>query len=1042
MDGVLSLFQKRPSYSLYSFKRLYISLGIVAFSPATTIFVLSKPNPTPLKIQKSIWCILLLIFCGILYFLIFTYQNNQRNQESFQWINHTHEVIENINTVRSAMFDVESQVRGYLVSGNSTFIKDFETKKAKVTAEATRLQQLFNGNNVQQDNSRRLFHFIDEKIAFQNEVFLAAQHSVSDGRSLVAALKGKHLADSVEGILQNMEAEERSLLGQRMQNYQGVTQVRHTTMIVLAVVAVLLLSLMLYNVTRENALRRKAEQKARDNEHKYKSLIENSALVVYTTDVWGNYTYLGGKCKELTGFRPEELLGENFLTLIERTWEQKVKDFYVAQKEKRTYETLFEFPIMIKSGERKWIEQSVFLLEENGAPVGFQCVAKDITEKKYAERLLADAEAQLKAKQEEYQSRLQAILDNMPMIVYLKDLDGRFIMVNKQFHQVLNTTDAAIIGRQELNVHLTDESARKFVWVDEEVKQTRKPVEIIDVIMTSEGERNMSIVKFPLLDKDGNLIAISAVGKDITESIRYQEQLIEARERAERAEQLQEEFLANMSHEIRTPMNGIIGMTDLMQTTLLNGEQTEYLRLIKESSQILLTLINDILDLSKIKAGRMTLEHVDYNLHDTIDAVVAPFALKAREKGIVVEKTIGKVPSLIVGDQHKLVQILNNLLSNAIKFTERGAVTLSVHTEETNERLYLVGAVSDSGIGIAKEKLDDIFDSFVQAGNDMVRRFGGTGLGLTITRRLVELQQGQINVCSELGIGTTFRFRIPVSKSNLQAVEAKTASSLVEIDGKSLRAKKILLIEDNEVNQKVTFLMLHKAGILVDIANHGKEAIAYLGEGRQYDLIITDLQMPEMDGFQTTQYIRTQLGLTTPIIAMTASALRNEKERCLQLGMDEYLSKPFAPNVLFFHIKRLLLAGASEQEVEEEILEEENPELYNLQFLREMDDNEYTAEALELFLQTTEPALEGLDQQIQAEDWMEVYRKAHSLKSSLGLLQMNRMLDFVSTIETYAKTTTNTEKINSLLDNVQQQYHLVKPMLEAELANTRKKILL
>ncbi len=666
---------------------------------------------------------------------------------------------------------------------------------------------------------------------------------------------------------------------------------------------------------KENLLRRQAEEKAQVNEDRFQGLIENSALVLFTTDSRGNFTYLAGKCKDLTGFSAEELAGENFNTIVEDSWKKKVQEFYLAQIQKRTFETVLEFPIVHKNGERKWIEQSVVLLQQGGKTTGFQSIAKDITERKYAERLLLQSEQKLKAKQEEYQARLQAILDNMPMIVYLKDLDGNFLMVNRQFHQTFNTTDSEVIGKRELKVHLTEESAQKFLAIDEEIKNTLQPVELEDLLLTTEGERNMAIVKFPLLDKDGRLLAISAVGRDVTENIRYQQQLIEARERAERAERLQEEFLANMSHEIRTPMNGVIGMANLLETTTLDGEQKDYLRLMKDSSQILLTLINDILDLSKIKAGRMTVENIDYDLRQTVETVSAPFAMKAKEKGIALNKTIGAMPKFLIGDQHKLIQILNNLLSNAVKFTEAGSVSLTVHTEvREDDKLHLICAISDTGIGISSDNLQHIFESFVQAGNDTVRRFGGTGLGLAITKRLIELQGGSVEVESELGKGTTFRIQLPVSKSSL-LVQTAEATPMQATDNKALRFKKVLLVEDSEVNQKITFLMLHKAGILVDIATHGKEAVAFLEEGRHYDLIITDLQMPEMDGFQTAQYIRTKLGLTLPIIAMTASAMRNERAKCFQLGMNEYLTKPCAPNILFHHLRRLLLNEEEQAEL-------------------------------------------------------------------------------------------------------------------------------
>jgi PAS domain S-box-containing protein len=997
-----------------------------------------------LKIQKSIWSVLLLLSAGLIYLIIYTYQNIHRHKKSFDWVTHTHQVIEGINAVRSSLFEVESGLRGYVITNNTVFTEHYQQKRENLFNNITRLRKLTQDNTAQRNEITTLMGLMQNKLAFQNEILAKAQSSQQAAETLIAGLKGKVITDSIESILQRMQKQEELLLTSRMQQNSEMTNLRYTTTVVLGLSAFLLVTGLLYKIARENNLRRHAEHKAQLNEHKYKGLIENSALVVYATDIDGNFTYLSGKCKDLTGFTAEELVGENFLTLVEDEWRPKVLQFYQAQKTNQTFETVFELPIRGKFGELRWIEQSVVLLQEGGQQLGFQTIAKDVTERKYAEKLLADAEQRIKAKQEEYQEQLQAILDNMPMIIYLKDLEGRFMMVNRQFHQTFGTSDDTVVGQKEIGeVHKTPEGSQRFTEVDEQVKRTGKPVELEEVLITTEGERNMLVVKFPLFDKNNELFAISAVGKDITELIRYQRQLISARKRAEKAERLQEEFLANMSHEIRTPMNGIIGMTNLLETTALNAEQREYLHLIKESSGILLALINDILDLSKIKSGRMTVETTDYNLQQTIDSVIAPFKVKTNEKGIALNKILEDVPQHVKGDQHKLQQVLNNLLSNAVKFTEDGAVTLFATTEQREDNLYLVCTVSDTGIGISQDKLDTVFESFVQAGSDMVRRFGGTGLGLAITKRLIELQGGKITVSSTLGDGTSFYFELPITLSeHITNEPASTQQEQHHIPSNLLEGKKILLIEDNLVNQKVTYLMLHKAGMEVRIANHGKEAVSFL-EKETYDLIITDLQMPEMDGFQTAAYIRNKMQINIPIIAMTASALRNEKDRCLELGMNEYLTKPFAPATLFYHLKRFLL-NKEENGVENaaSIEEEKAPELYNLSYLDEMDDADYATEVLDLFLTLTPPALSEIKDHTFQEDWKEVYRKAHSLKSSLGILQMKPMMETITQIEANAKTVTDTDAIEGLLQQALQQYELVKPMLEAELDSTRKKIVL
>ncbi|WP_162944487.1 PAS domain S-box protein [Flavisolibacter nicotianae] len=996
-----------------------------------------------MKLQKSIRYLLLLIFAVLASLFVFIYQNNQRNKESFQWVTHTHTVIENINAVRTSLLDVESQLRGYVISGNDAFLQNYTSKKQTLFRNITKLQQLVNDNKQQQIKADSLLQLAHKKMQFQQEVRDHYHTSPLEAQQLVAGLLGKYLTDSMEAVMQHMCLTENELLAVRMDKHRYYMQLRFTTSIVLAIGVFLGLSILLIRMAREAMLRRKAEQQAILSERKYKGLIENSAIIVHSTDLNGYFTYLSGKCKDITGFTAEELIGESYLSVIEETWREKAMAFYMEQIEKQTFETILELPIMGKNGELRWIEQSTVLLYKDGQPSGFQSIAKDVTERKYAEKLLADAEGRLKAKQDEYQERLQAILDNMPMIVYLKDLAGHFIMVNRQFHQTFGTTDEMVIGKVEIDVHKDAGGAKRFLEADEQVKKNGRPVEVETRVLTTSGEREMLIIKFPLYDKNDELFAISAVGKDITEVVRYQRQLISAKKRAEKAERLQEEFLANMSHEIRTPMNGIIGMTNLLETTSLNSEQRDYLYLIQESSGILLNLINDILDLSKIKSGRMSVETIDFDLHQTIDSLIAAFRLKSSEKGIRLSKIYQDLPRYIRGDQHKLQQVLNNLLSNAVKFTEAGAVTLfaTTGTREDGAQVF-VCTVSDTGIGIAKENLEQVFDSFVQAGDDTVRRFGGTGLGLAITKRLIDLQGGKVTVSSTLGEGTSFYVELPfVSSEKTDEAPGKNPEQQ-EVPVHLLRGKKILLVEDNLVNQKVTYMMLHKAGMLVDIANHGKEAVELL-ETRTYDLVITDLQMPQMDGFQTAAFIRNKLHLDVPIIAMTASALRNEKDRCLQIGMNEYLTKPFAPASLFFHLNRFLVNGETTQSDSAMPAKEEKHEsLYSLSYLEEMEDLDYTAEVLSLFLSSTPETLLQIKEATFREEWNDVYRKAHGLKSSLGILQMTPMLQTITEIETVARQGIQVESLETLIQLSQQQYDLVRPMLEAELETTRKKNIL
>jgi signal transduction histidine kinase/CheY-like chemotaxis protein len=388
------------------------------------------------------------------------------------------------------------------------------------------------------------------------------------------------------------------------------------------------------------------------------------------------------------------------------------------------------------------------------------------------------------------------------------------------------------------------------------------------------------------------------------------EQLQETTLRAEAASNAKSEFLANVSHELRTPMNGVIGMIDLAQAGMLSREQRERLDTAQQCAYSLLGLLNDILDLSKIEAGKMALEKIPFDIWALVEDGVRPHRLRAEQNGVDLQWEIAAaVPRQILGDPLRMRQILTNLLSNAVKFTDRGFILVQLSGEPAGAGEFQLRLdVRDSGPGIPVEKLPYIFDKFTQADGSVSRKYGGTGLGLAITKKLTEMHKGTISVESEPGRGTHFSVTLiceaPADGADLNGHQASSSAAAPQPV-----SARILVVEDNQVNQKVVSAVLGKRGFAIELANDGREALAKL-ESSDFDLVLMDVQMPVLDGLEATRLIReNERWKFLPIIAMTAHAMNGDRERCLEAGMTGYISKPVHPSHLLQTIEEYLLAA-------------------------------------------------------------------------------------------------------------------------------------
>ena len=811
-----------------------------------------------------------------------------------------------------------------------------------------------------------------------------------------------------------------------------------------------------------------SNQKTKENEFYFRLIAEYMPEKITNAKPDGTIIYYNKSWQEYTG--------ASFDDLINHGWGKWIHPDELVETTRRwlhSVETGNNFDMDVQmlnhQGAYRWhSSRARAVKDENGQTklwIGFnsdihdqkrqredlqQAVDTRTYELKQANESLAQKNQQLEDAQKKLlsgysRSLIEASLD--PLITI--NTEGVITDMNEAFSNITGESREQLIGTDFVN-YFTDPQKAREIYEEVFAKGfvTNYPLTVIDGHLI-DVLFNGSVYK----DDKGNVLGAVVVARVITEQKRIEKELIEARvfaematliaqeakTKAEDATQIAEDatqiaedavkskqqFLSNMSHEIRTPMNAIIGFTKVILKTELSAKQKEYLTAIKMSGDALIVLINDILDLAKVDAGKMTFEKTPFKLSVSISAMLHLFETKIQEKNLKLIKIYDpKIPEVLIGDPVRLHQIILNLLSNAVKFTSKGSITVNVSLlNEDEDQVTIEFAVTDTGIGIEAEKLDEIFENFHQASSDTSRLFGGTGLGLAIVKQLVEPQGGTIHVKSVVNEGTTFSFTLSFQKTDEKA-ELQTEIMAIDADIKNI---KVLVVEDMALNQLLMKTVLDDFGFDRDIADNGKIAIEKLtqkdahGATKEYDIILMDLQMPEMNGFEATEYIRKTLKSKIPIIALTADVTTVDLAKCKAVGMNDYIAKPVDERILYSKIVSFVKKSVSNNGSNgKEITQMVKQKCTNLEYLmqRTKANPILMVEMISAYLEQTPPLINAMKQSFQAKDWALLDSAVHKMIPSFSIMGMST--DFESMAKKVVEYARTQEQADNMADIVSQ----------------------
>lgn len=675
-------------------------------------------------------------------------------------------------------------------------------------------------------------------------------------------------------------------------------------------------------------------------------------------------------------------------------WEKKYKKAFEGRPQ--------QFETKLKDNNNNIAWKQMFLnpiFGPNGEIAEVSGIAHDITENKLSEIAVQESE-----------EKFRNIFESFQDIYFRSNLDGKILMVSPSLVELVGYSPDEVINKNVTDYYLYTSKTKDLIR--QLIK--RKSVRNFEAsVIQKDGSLLQCICNIRLIyDKNNRPIKIEGVARDITKLKKTNQELIHAKEVAEKSLKVKEQFLANMSHEIRTPMNGIIGMIDLLSETRLKKDQERYVKTVKKSSETLLNILNDILDLSKIEAGKMKLRKTAVNIRKMLEKLHALFTQQAEVKQIKLKYHIAdNVPEWVMVDETRLLQILSNLTSNAIKFTDGGGtVYIGMRCKEKRGKYHHIKVdVKDSGIGITKNNLNKLFYSFNQIDNSSSKVYGGTGLGLAISKELCELMNGKVGVYSTIGLGSTFWFTFDAEETFPEGKSIELLSKEDEVKVKNYFGKtrpKVLIVDDNAVNRQVASEILKKAGCSVTLLSSGKEAIKTL-KNYVFDIIFMDIQMPEMDGIEATKRIKAlEIKHLAPIVAMTAYSMREDKDKFMKQGLDDYISKPIKANLLITKVKEWISKDRTGPVLEEVKAVEEVSKTINysiLDQLKKYGGDEMVKNTLSDFEVESETQINSLIPDAKEKNYKDILSKLHTLKGNAGTLGIEKVAEIAASIEAKLK---------------------------------------